>query len=301
MLNWHSYIKLYKAYLKLEKGLSNNSIEAYCRDVDKLNQFLVSKKINASPKEVTKKNIEDLLAFLSEFGINPRSQARIISGLKSFFNYLCLENEIDQNPVDLIDSPKLPKKLPDFLSVEEIDKIISCLDLSKPENERNRAILETLYGCGLRVSELVNLSLSNLFFDEEFIRVTGKGNKERLVPINPQAIKRISIYIDTIRCHQKIKKGEEDFLFINRLGTRLSRQFIFMMLKQLVKQANIAKKISPHTFRHSFATHLIEGGADLRVVQEMLGHESITTTEIYTHLNRDFLRQSIIEFHPRYK
>jgi len=300
-LNWHSYIKLYKAYLKLEKGLSENSIDAYCRDLDKLLQFLKSKDIDSTPKEITKENIEELLVFLSEFGINPRSQARIISGLKSFFNYLCLENEINHNPVELIDSPKLPKKLPDFLSVEEIDKIISCLDLSKPENERNRAILETLYGCGLRVSELVNLLISNLFFEEEFIRVTGKGNKERLVPINPQAIKRISIYMDTIRCHQKIRKGEEDYLFINRLGTRLSRQFIFMMLKKLVLQANIPKKISPHTFRHSFATHLVEGGADLRVIQEMLGHESITTTEIYTHLNRDFLRQSIIEFHPRYK
>jgi integrase/recombinase XerD len=298
---WQSYINGFKAYLRLEKSLSPNSIEAYLRDVKKLVQYFEINKQTVSPDAVTLKNLEQFIIWLNEFGLDEHSQARIISGLKSFFSYLILEDVISVNPAELLQSPKLTRKLPDTLSVEETIKVLEAVDLSEAEGPRNRAILETLYGCGLRVSEAVNLQISNLFLDVGFIKVTGKGDKERLVPIGSEAKKHIEIFKDQIRTHITPAKGEDDYLFLNKRGKRISRVMIFMMIKKYAAKCGIKKSISPHTFRHSFATHLIEGGADLRAVQEMLGHVSITTTEIYTHLDRDYLHSTLMEFHPRYK
>ena len=298
-MNWKIYIQGFKSFLALEKSLSVNSIEAYIHDVEKLLQFLDFKKYSLSPKDIELKHLQEFLKWVTELGMSAHSQARIISGIKGFYKYLLLENITSKDPTALLSSPKLGRKLPDTLNVEEINKIIDAIDLSSLAGQRNKSMLETLYSCGLRVSELVNLKISNLYFTEEFIKVTGKGDKERLVPIGSVAIKQINIYKDEIRCHIKIKKDHEDYLFLNRSGAKLTRVMVFTIIKQLAFKVRLKKHISPHTFRHSFATHLIEGGADLRAVQEMLGHESITTTEIYTHLDRDYLRQAIIQFHPR--
>ena len=298
-MNWKVYIQGFKSFLQLEKSLSKNSVEAYLHDVDLLMRFLELKKINLSPKELELNHLQDFLKWINEIGMSAHSQARIISGIKSFYKYLLLENVLNHNPTELIEAPKLGRKLPDTLSLDEINKIIDAIDLSTPEGQRNKAILETLYSCGLRVSELVNLKISNLYFNDEFIKVVGKGDKERLVPIGSIAIKQITIYKNEIRSYIAVKKEHEDVLFLNRRGAKLSRVMVFTIIKQLAFKIGLKKQISPHTFRHSFATHLIEGGADLRAVQEMLGHESITTTEIYTHLDRDYLRQAIIQFHPR--
>ena len=297
---WHAYKKGYKAWLQLEKSLAVNSVEAYLRDIDKLTTFLLEKETK-TPQQVTLKDLEQFVKWVAELGMTPSSQARIISGLRSFYKYCLLEQITTTDPTVLLEAPKLKRALPDVLSFEEIENIIAEIDLSKPEGGRNKAILETLYSCGLRVTELVNLKLSCLYLDVGFVRVIGKGDKERLVPIGSDAIKYIKIYRDDIRVHIAIKKGQEDILFLNRRGSKLSRVMIFLILKELAKKAGITKNISPHTFRHSFATHLVEGGADLRAVQEMLGHESITTTEIYTHLDREFLRNTLQQFHPAFK
>lgn len=298
-MNWKVYIQGFKSFLQLEKSLSKNSVEAYLHDVDLLMRFLELKKYSLTPKDLELNHLQDFLKWINELGMSAHSQARIISGIKSFYKYLLLENVLNHNPTELIEAPKLGRKLPDTLSLDEINKIIDAIDLSSPEGQRNKAILETLYSCGLRVSELVNLKISNLYFNDEFIKVVGKGDKERLVPIGSIAIKQINIYKNEIRSHINVKKEHEDVLFLNRRGAKLSRVMVFTIIKQLGFKIGLKKHISPHTFRHSFATHLIEGGADLRAVQEMLGHESITTTEIYTHLDRDYLRQAIIQFHPR--
>jgi len=301
-MNWNSILKGFKAYLQLERSLSENSVDAYLRDINKLEQFCELQGISVQPEKLTQQQLEQFLTYVSEYGLSARTQARILSGLKAFYKYLSIEDIIDDNPTELLDAPKIGRKLPDVLSIEEINELINAIDLSKPEGERNKAILETMYSCGLRVSELVNLKLSNLVFNEGFIHVVGKGSKERIVPIGSIAIKHINIYIQSVRNHQQnISKGNEDVLFLNRRGAKLTRVMIFTIVKQLCEKAGISKSISPHTFRHSFATHLVEGGADLRAVQEMLGHESITTTEIYTHLDRDYLRQAILDFHPRSK
>jgi integrase/recombinase XerD len=296
-----NYKKGFQSYLKLEKSLSSNSIEAYLRDLLKFVQFLEINKLNPSPLEIQGKNIEDFMAWLFEMEIGARSQARILSGVKAFFNYLLMEDVVQLNPTLLIEGPKLGTKIPEVLSIEEIDDIIGAIDLSSKEGERNRAILETLYGCGLRVSELTQLKISNLLFEEGFVRVIGKGNKERIVPIGTSAIKFIRYYFEHRRNHQLIKKEAEDIVFLNNRGNALTRVMIFTIIKRLSEKAGILKTVSPHTFRHSFATHLIDGGADLRSIQEMLGHESIMTTEIYTHLDRQYLQEAIVEFHPRAK
>lgn len=299
-MNWTSTLKNFKLYLQLELSLSKNSIDAYLRDVEKLFQYCQTLEIPIhNPTLVDTKHIQGLFQWISELGLSAQSQARILSGIKSFYTYLAIEEEITLNPAELMESPRLPKKLPDFLSVEEIERLIAELDLSTPDGMRNKAMLEVLYGCGLRVSELIDLKLSNLSLEIEYIKVVGKGNKERLIPIGYSAIKFLKYYIEEIRVHLKIKPAKEDFVFISRLGKPLSRVMVFLIIKELAAKAGIEKNISPHTFRHSFATHLIEGGADLRAVQEMLGHESITTTEIYTHIDRDYLRSVIHSFHPR--
>ena len=298
---WQVYKKGFKAYLQLEKSLSANSVEAYLHDIEKLTNFLLATDESKIPHQIILKDLETFIRYISELGMTPGSQARIISGLKSFFKYCLLEQVITIDPSLLLESPKLKRSLPDILSFNEIEKMIQLLDLSKPEGGRNKAIMETLYSCGLRVSELVNLRLSCLYLNDGFIKVIGKGDKERLVPIGSDAIKYINIYREDIRVHIAIKAGNEDIVFLNRRGTKLSRVMIFLIIKEMAKQAKIAKIISPHTFRHSFATHLVEGGADLRAVQEMLGHESITTTEIYTHLDREFLRTTLQQFHPAFK
>lgn len=298
---WESYKKGYKAWLQLEKSLSDHSVMAYLSDLEKLTQFLLSKKQDKSPKEVTLKVLQEFTSWIHELGMTATSQARIISGIRSFYDYCSTENIVENDPTLLLEAPKTRRKLPDTLSVEEIEKIITSIDLSTPEGIRNKAIFETMYSCGLRVSELVNLNISQLYPDLGFIRVTGKGDKERLIPIGGSAIRHINIYLKTIRTHIKISPGNEHVLFLNRRGSKLTRVMIFLILKDLVKKSGINKSISPHTLRHSFATHLVEGGADLRAVQEMLGHESITTTEIYTHLDRDFLRTTLQKFHPAYK
>lgn len=298
-MNWKIYIQGFKSFLALEKSLSKNSIEAYLHDVDKLIQFLEFKKYNISPKDIELKHLQDFLKWINELGMSAGTQARVISGIKGFYKYLLLENVLSNDPTALLEAPKLGRKLPDTLSFDDINKIIEAIDLSKPEGQRNKAMLETLYSCGLRVSELVDLKISNLYFNDGFIKVTGKGDKERLVPIGSEAVKQITIYKNEVRCHYVPQKDNEDFLFLNRRGAKLSRVMVFIIIKELAHKIGLKKHISPHTFRHSFATHLIEGGADLRAVQEMLGHESITTTEIYTHLDRDYLRQAIIQFHPR--
>jgi integrase/recombinase XerD len=295
---WEPYKKGFKAYLQLERSLSGNSVEAYLRDLDKLTQYLQTTGTRKNPSEIELKDMQGFIRWVAELGLLQSSQARLISALRTFYKYCLLEDISKTDPTTLLEAPKLMRQLPDTLSFEEIEHIISQLDLSTPEGTRNKAILETLYSCGLRVSEVVNLKISQLYLDVGFIRVIGKGNKERLVPIGSDAIKYITIYRNTVRVHQPIVKGEEDILFLNKRGRRLSRVMIFLIIKDLVQKAGINKTVSPHTFRHSFATHLVEGGADLRAVQEMLGHESITTTEIYTHLDRSFLRRTLEQFHP---
>ena len=298
---WEPYKKGFKAWLQLEKSLAANSVEAYLRDIDKLTDYLQAAKKMITPQELQLKDLEKFVQWISELGMTVASQSRIISGLRSFYTYCLMEQIVTVNPTALLETPKQKRTLPDTLSFEEIENIIAQIDLSKSEGGRNKAILETLYSCGLRVTELVNLRISCLFLDVGFIRVIGKGDKERLVPIGSEAIKYINIYKHEIRVHIKIKPGQEDYLFLNRRGSKLTRVMIFLMLKELAIKAGIVKNISPHTFRHSFATHLVEGGADLRAVQEMLGHESITTTEIYTHLDREFLRTTLHQFHPAFK
>ena len=298
---WEAYKKGFKAYLQLEKSLSGNSVEAYIRDVDKLTQYLQQTGNLKNPEQVDLKDLQSFLKWIGEFGMTASSQARIISGLRGFYKYCLLENITQKDPTALLEAPKLKRLLPDVLSYEEIESMIAQIDLSKPEGGRNKAILETMYSSGLRVSEVVNLKISCLYLDVGFIRVIGKGDKERLVPIGSSAVKYINIYKDQVRVHQLIQPGNEDILFLNRRGTLLSRVMIFLLIKELAQKADIKKNISPHTFRHSFATHLVEGGADLRAVQEMLGHESITTTEIYTHLDREYLRRTLEQFHPGFK
>lgn len=298
-MDWLTAKKGFKNYLKLERSLSANSIEAYLRDIDKICQFLAAKDLEKGPLAIQSQDLKNLIEWVNELGMLATSQARLISGIKAFYKYLVLEDLLKSDPSTLIEAPKTRRKLPDVLTINEVEALIDALDLSKTENVRNKAMLEVLYGSGLRVSELINLKLSNYYADVEFLKITGKGNKERLVPIGSSAIKHIEIYRNTVRNHIEIKKGNEDFIFLNRRGTKLSRVMVFMLIKDLADTIGLKKNISPHTFRHSFATHLIEGGADLRAVQEMLGHESITTTEIYTHLDRDFLKQTIQQFHPR--
>ena len=296
-MSWKTSIKEFKTYLRIERSLSDNTIDSYIRDVKKLSYF--AEKINKSELKLNKSDIKDFIKEINEDEISARTQSRIISGIKAFYKYLILEDYIKINPTELIESPKIGMKLPDTLSVHEIDSLLSAIDLSHPQGQRNRAILEVLYSCGLRVSELVNLKLSNIRFNEGYVKVLGKGNKERFAPIGSSALKYLKIYLKEVRIHQNIKKDSEDIVFLNRRGNKLTRVMIFTIIKQLAEKIGLKKKISPHTFRHSFATHLIEGGADLRAIQEMLGHESITTTEIYTHLDREFLRDAILTFHPR--
>lgn len=297
-MNWESYLKNYQSYLKIERGLSKNTIDNYTFDIERLCLFLNQNSIQVSPIVISEETLQQFIYSVSK-EVNPRSQARIISGLKSFFSYLIFEDYRQDNPLELIESPKTGRKLPDTLAVEEIDAIISAIDLSSNEGERNRALLETLYGCGLRVSELVALKISDLFFEEGFIKITGKGNKQRFVPVGDLTQKYIGIYRNEVRVHLNIQKGFEDTLFLNRRGRQLTRAMIFTIIKDLAVKINLHKKISPHTFRHSFATHLLENGADLRSIQLMLGHESITTTEIYVHLDRKFLTEVLNMYHPR--
>jgi len=295
---WEPYKKGFKAYLQLERSLADNSIQAYLNDIEKLTSFLQESNSMKTPGDVELKDLQQFTKWIAELGMTPTSQSRIISGIRTFYKFCLLEDISKTDPTTLLEAPKLKRALPDFLSFEEIENIISQIDLSTAEGTRNKAILETMYSCGLRVSEVVNLKISQLYLDVGFIRVIGKGNKERLVPIGSSAVKYINIYRNNTRVHQPVIKGEEDILFLNRRGKRLTRVMIFLIIKDLVYKAGIKKTISPHTFRHSFATHLVEGGADLRAVQEMLGHESITTTEIYTHLDREFLRKTLEKFHP---
>jgi len=296
-MSWENSIKEFKYYLKVERSLADNSVNAYIRDIRKLADF--GSKIKVNELNISVNEIREFIADLNSKKISARSQARIISGIKAFFKYLIIEDYITNDPTMLIENPKIGLKLPEVLSVDEIELIISSIDLSSKQGERNRAILETLYSCGLRVTELINLKISNINFKEGYLKVIGKGDKERLTPIGSNALKYILIYVNEVRIHQKISKNQEDFVFLNNRGSKLSRVMIFTLIKKIVNKVGIKKKVSPHTFRHSFATHLIEGGADLRAVQEMLGHESITTTEIYTHLDRDYLRSNIMQFHPR--
>ena len=298
MSNWKSYIKEYQNYLKLERGLSTNTIQNYTFDIEKLVLFLETNSISQNPINITEETIQQFIYHISSV-VNARSQARAISGLKSFFTYILFEDYRKDNPLELIEVPKTGRKLPDTLSTIEIDQLIAAIDLSTPEGERNRAILETLYSCGLRVSELTNLKISDLFFEEGFIKVTGKGNKQRFVPIGKTTEKYILLYKEQIRSHLNIQKGYEDTLFLNRRGKQLTRAMIFTIIKDLSVKINLKKTISPHTFRHSFATHLLENGADLRSIQLMLGHESITTTEVYMHLDRKHLAKVLTQFHPR--
>lgn len=299
MSDWNSYIRGFKTYLQLERSLSENSVKAYVHDVEKFCQYLDLVNINILPGQAELSNFQHFLQWITELGLTSRSQSRIISGLKVFYKYLLIENLVIKDPTSLLEAPKVGRKLPVFLSIEEIDRLLGVIDLSSLDGKRNKAMLETLYGCGLRVSELVDLRISNLFFNDGFIKIIGKGNKERLVPVGRVAQVEIMNYLESIRQKFPTKANQEDVLFLNRRGSKLSRVMIFTIIKSLARKAGIKKNISPHTFRHSFATHLVEGGADLRAVQEMLGHESITTTEIYTHLDRDYLRSTIIQYHPR--
>lgn len=298
-MSWDRYVKGFKAFLSIEKSLSRNSVEAYLRDVNKLIQYFEIHHLEASPEEVKYNELRDFIQWINKMGVSARSQARIISGIKAFYKYLLLEDLIQKDPTSLLEAPKIGRKLPDTLSLEEIDLLVNTIDLSKPEGQRNKAILEVLYGCGLRVSELVDLKISNIYLSSGYIKVSGKGNKERLVPIGGKAIKEINYYFEKRASLPKIDRANENIVFLTRNGRKLSRVMIFKIVKDLVEKSGLKKNISPHTFRHSFATHLIDGGADLRAVQEMLGHESIITTEIYTHLDRDYLRSAIIEYHPR--
>ena len=298
-MSWKSHINGFRSFLQIEKSLSTNSVSAYESDLEKLLQFLEVKGKKVSPKKIQSKDIREFMQWIALMGLSAKSQSRILSGIKAFFRYLILEDELKHNPTDLIEAPKVGRKLPDTLSLEEVITLLESIDLSHPQGERNRAMLEVLYGCGLRVSELINLKLTDWHQSEGFVKVIGKGNKQRLAPIGSIAEKHLTTYLQQIRSHQKRVKGHENFIFLNRNGKQLSRVMVFYIIKDLAIKNKIQKKISPHTFRHSFATHLIDGGADLRAVQEMLGHESITTTEIYTHLDRDYLKEAIITHHPR--
>ncbi len=298
---WPSYKSGFKAYLQLEKSLADHSVAAYLHDLDKLTQYLESLPERPGPADITLKTLQGFVKWIAELGMTARSQARIISGIKAFYKYCLLENIVTKDPSTLLEAPKLKRSLPDTLSFEEIEQIILAIDLSKPGGTRNKALLEILYSCGLRVSEVVNLRISQLYFDVGFIRVTGKGDKERLVPVGSTAIKHVKIYLKEVRAQQVVKPGSEDIVFLNKNGTGLSRVMVFYIIRNAAAQAGIKKTISPHTFRHSFATHLVENGADLRAVQEMLGHESITTTEIYTHVDRAFLRKTLEKFHPGFR
>ena len=298
-MSWDSYIKQFTNYLKLERSLAANTIEAYARDVSKLREFLDMHKPGESPLKLEFRQLQDFVEYVNKLGLSAFSQARIISGIKAFYKFLIAEELITDDPTVLLEGPKLGRKLPDTLEYAEIERLLEAIDLSKPEGTRNRAMLEVLYSSGLRVSELVDLKRTNIYFDIGFLRVIGKGNKERLVPCGKEALRYLKMYLDEIRVHVPVQKGHEAYAFLNRRGKKLTRVMVFTIIKRLAEQIGLKKTISPHTFRHSFATHLIEGGADLRAVQEMLGHESITTTEIYTHLDRDYLRQVVREFHPR--
>jgi len=300
-MNWNAWKKGFETYLKLERSLSENSVAAYLRDLDKLIDFVEKRFGNLKPTDLTKHHLSEFISETGAGNISSRSQARLISGIRAFFKYLLIEDVISENPASTLETPRLERKLPVVLSVSEIERLLNTIDLSKPEGTRNKAIIETLYGAGLRVSELVNLKISDINFRDEFLLITGKGNKQRLVPIGNEALKHIRLYMETTRHNTPAQKGFYDILFLNNQGRKLSRVMIFTFVKQLCQAAGIKKTISPHTFRHSFATHLVEGGADLRAVQDMLGHESITTTEIYTHLDREYLREAIISYHPRSK
>lgn len=297
MLQWQKVIQEFRKFLLFERNLSKNSVSAYLNDIQKLQIFCEDHQLNI--EEINVKNVQHFLEWVNGFGISVYTQARLISGIKSFFNFLQLEYELSTNPAELIETPRLTRKIPDVLEVHEIDELISAIDLSHPEGMRNKAMLEVLYGCGLRVSELVELKISNLHLEVEFIKIEGKGNKERLIPIGAQAIKYLKIYLQEVRAKQQVKAGHEDVVFLNRRGTKLTRVMVFLIIKELAQKIGLKKKISPHTFRHSFASHLVEGGADLRAVQDMLGHESITTTEIYTHIDKDYLQSIITQYHPR--
>ncbi|MEN8156969.1 MAG: site-specific tyrosine recombinase XerD [Bacteroidota bacterium] len=297
-MDWSSTINDFKGFLKLEKGLSENSVKAYLADIQKLMQFLEDNQVKEGPEAVEYEHLHRFLIWINDLELSARTQARILSGLKAFYRFLLLDDRIEKDPTALLEGPKLGRKLPEVLTPEEIDKMLAKIDLSKPEGRRNKAMLEVLYSCGLRVSELIGLRISNLYREDEFIRVIGKGDKERLVPISGKAVREIDLYIPD-RNSQVIQPGSEDILFLNRRGRMLTREMMFMVVKELARAAGIKKTVSPHTFRHSFATHLVEGGADLRAVQEMLGHESIITTEIYTHLDREYLRDAILTYHPR--
>ncbi len=298
---WKSYKQGFKQYLQLEKSLSDNTVQAYMQDIEKLTQYLLLINTEKTPQQIELNDLEKFVKWISELGMTPSSQSRIISGIKNFYKFCLQEEIVTKDPTALLEAPKLKRSLPDVLSFDEIENIISAIDLSTPEGVRNKAAIETLYSCGLRVTELVNLKISCLYLDVGFIRVIGKGDKERLVPVGSSAVKHINLYKHNTRVHIPVIPGNEDILFLNRRGRKLSRVMIFLIIKDLAKQAGITKNISPHTFRHSFATHLVEGGADLRAVQEMLGHESITTTEIYTHLDREYLRDTLRRFHPGFK
>ena len=298
-MNWQVYTQGFRAYLRLEKSLSPNTVEAYMNDVAKFTAYEEKMLGRTSPSAVTYGDLQEFIREINKIGLSTRTQARMISGLKAFFKYLYLEGLISNDPTSLLEGPRPGRKLPDNLSIEEIDRITEAIDMSLPEGERNRAIIETLYGCGLRVSELINLRISDIYFREQFVRVIGKGNKERLVPAGGTALKFIRLYLDGRRLHLQPRKADNDIVFLNRRGGRLSRTMVFIIVKELGEKAGIRKNISPHTFRHSFATHLVEGGADLRAVQKMLGHESIITTEIYTHLDREYLKSTIQLYHPR--
>jgi len=298
-LDWPSTINGFRSYLKLEKFLSPNSVQAYLQDMDKLHQFAVSLVPERKPETISTQDLKAFIQWVNELGMTPASQARILSGIKAFYKFMLMENLLSHNPSELIEAPRLQRKLPDTLNILEIDALIAAIDLSKPDGMRNKTMLEVLYSCGLRVTELVTLKISNLYLEDDFIRILGKGNKERLVPIGAQASKLLKIWLEELRVHLDVKKGQEDYVFLSKRGSALSRVMVFMIIKNLAEKIGLKKSISPHTFRHSFATHLIEGGADLRAVQEMLGHESITTTEIYTHLDREYLRETIVQYHPR--
>ena len=297
-MDWLSTINGFRSYLKLEKFLSPNSIQAYLQDMDKLQQFAISLIPERKPETITSQDLKAFIQWVNELGMTPASQARILSGIKAFYKFMLMENLLSHDPSALIEAPRLQRKLPDTLNILEIDALIAAIDLSKPDGFRNKTMLEVLYGCGLRVTELITLKISNLYLEDDFIKIFGKGSKERLVPIGGQAKKLLTIWLKEVRVHLEIKKGQEDFVFLSKRGSALSRVMVFMIIKSLAEKTGLKKSISPHTFRHSFATHLIEGGADLRAVQEMLGHESITTTEIYTHLDRDYLRETIVQYHP---
>jgi len=298
-MQWQVNIKGFQSYLRLEKSLAKNSIVAYTEDMSRFVQFLSDKKYDLSPEKIEHKHMTEFVRWLNELDRSATTQSRVISGIRAFYKYLLLENLVTKNPTELLETPKLGRKLPDVLDVNDIDKLLSAVDMSSPKGQRDRTMLETMYSCGLRVSELVNLKISDLFFDTGFVRVIGKGDKQRLIPIGSVAMKFINIYKNQIRIHAEVKKGFEDFLFLNNRGRKLTTVMVFIILKNLALKIGMKKHVSPHTFRHSFATHLVENGADLRAVQEMLGHESITTTEIYTHLDRKYLKDTIEAFHPR--